>query len=324
MKTFNKNKIALTLAITFMSGLLNTAFANENTVEDKNVLIKENGSKGGLVEIGTPISSAPLKGFAKSLPLITVLQQIVPNGWVVKKNDSKGKKFETNRIVSWDGGQDWVSTLKKVSIDNNFNIIINWNKKEVILFETLVSVPVMNKEIAMTITTPKKNSVFELEAEPITWIAGNSQQTIVKETIIKETKVKANVVHNPLNNPVNNKVVTPVMNSQISVPLPAIKVPLKSTWVFDSKLSLKQNVIKLAEMAGYKVDWRGEDYPVDEERVLTGMFDGEDGPIKQLSVDYGPSSRVEQPLSFIFFQNHYLIVENWRFEQAGSPQYLKK
>lgn len=323
MKTFNKNKIALTLTITFMSGVLNTAFANEYTIEDKNVIMKANESKGSLVEIGTPVTSTALKGFAKSLPLITVLQQIVPNGWVVKKNDSKGKKFETNRIVSWQGGQDWVSTLKKVSIDNNFNTIINWNKKEVVLFEPLINTPVINKEIAITITTPKKNSVFELEAEPITWIAGNSQQTVIKETVVKETKATVNIIKNSLNSAaINNQTNTATINTPVNIPV--VKAPLKSSWIFDSKISLKENVIKLAAMAGYKVNWRGEDYPVDEDRVLTGIFDSEEGPIKQLSIDYGPSSRVEQPLSFVFFQNNYLIVENWKFEQAGSPQYLKK
>ncbi len=93
------------------------------------------------------------------------------------------------------------------------------------------------------------------------------------------------------------------------------------SWSLDSDKSLKQNVISWASQAGYKVEWIGEDYNVDRSMTIFGEFDGEDGPIRQLSVDYGPDSRLQKPLSFVFYQNKVLVVEDMKYEQQGFPQF---
>ncbi|MBA4242229.1 MAG: hypothetical protein C0448_16025, partial [Sphingobacteriaceae bacterium] len=73
--------------------------------------------------------------------------------------------------------------------------------------------------------------------------------------------------------------------------------------------------------AGYELVWMGEDYPV-QKRVLSGEFEANDGPIKQLSEDYGPNSRVEKPLTFTFYKKT-LVVENLKYEQRGAAQYIQ-
>ena len=43
-------------------------------------------SDGVLTQVGSPSGvMEPLKGFAKDLPLVAVMRQITPNGWIVKK-----------------------------------------------------------------------------------------------------------------------------------------------------------------------------------------------------------------------------------------------
>lgn len=249
---------------------------------------------GKLVQIGEPNGNLqPLKGFAKDLPLITVLKQITPNGWVVKKNDSANKKLDTQQLVSWEGGKSWIETLGDISRQYNVNTLVNWKEKEITLAPVVISnvakveESVKKEEVRISpqanLPAPK-TGIFELAGETTNVTVGSSQAT---ETV-------------------SAPVATPVA---------------VSSWTLDSRKSLKENVEAWGKVAGYKVVWTGEDYPVDENRGLAGEFDGDNGPIKQLSLDYGPKSRVQQPLTFQFFQNRTLVIENYKFEQQGFAQY---
>ena len=187
---------------------------------------------------------------------------------------------------------------------NGLDAVINWDKKEVVLSETEVQQPM----VVTAATTPviqqvspvatakvtKTVGVFELSTDVVT--QGNSGQV---ETVAAKEETK-------------------------SIP-EAVKSVIK-TWNYEGKNNLKEVVLDWGKVAGYKVVFTGENYPLNTEdsRVLSGDFDAEDGPIKQLATDYGPESRVKQPLSFIFYQNKTLVVENLRFEQSGYPQYLQK
>lgn len=304
MTIFNKNKLALVAAIALMNGAaMNGAFANEITETSVKAVQQ---SQGTLIEIGTPVASEPLKGFAHNLPLIEVLRQVTPNGWMVKKNEKSGKPLNVKKLISWEGGHTWVETLNKIAVVNDLFVSINWNKKEITVADVSPAVTTTTVVSTVKSTSVERKSLFELEPDNTSnLIKGNSgQKTVV------DTKVVG------LQRPMVTTVVTPV------VAVVPVVAPRLETWQIKAGSSLKQNVMEMAKKAGYKVVWTGEDYPADDDRTLAGRFDAENGPIMQLSIDYGPKSRVEQPLSFVFFQNNTLVVENYKFEQSGTPQYI--
>ena len=308
-QTFGKNVLTLAMILS-VAGLANQAIA-QNSVNKVNDSFAEQTiiANGSLVEVGTPQNLTNLKGFAKDLPLIAVLKQITPNEWVVKK--AKGKTLDLQKSVSWNGGKNWVDTLKEIAENNKIEALVNWDKKEVVLAEvesktsseTRTSVESVSKALAQVSRIPTAKAtqtvgIFELSSDVVTsGSSGQSEMSSLKQESL------------PLNTQVTN-----------------IPVALLKAWSFESADNLKDVVESWGKKSGYKVIYNAENYPLDKEdpRVFGGEFDGEDGPVKQLSVDYGPQSRVKQPLSFIFFQNRTLVVENLRYEQAGYPQYIQK
>lgn len=270
-----KNKITIAILSVFLLGIaLHSSEAFSQSNSRVNVLSDTRSTDGVLTQIGSPSGvMEPLKGFAKDLPLVAVMRQITPNGWIVKKSDNDSNKLNTEMMVSWHGGSNWIETLGTLVKNYPVNASVNWDRKEI----TLMAIE--NKVVAKTM-------IFELE----------------KNTTTKD--------------------ITSGASEQVKVVV--AQVAQVATWTLDAKLSLKENVTLWANKSGYRVVWLGEDYPLDDSRVLSGNFDKEDGPIKQLASDYGPKSRVQHPLSFQFFQNSTLVVENWKFEQIGYPQYGSK
>ena len=269
------------VAVAIFSGLFSLmALPNISVAQSRDVILFGNNSAvvnrgGALTQIGTPGGVlTPLKGFAKDLPLVTVLRQITPNGWIVKKAENDNLNVEMP--ISWEGGSSWIETLGKIVNNYPVSANINWNTREITVMSANNSS--MNKKM-----------IFELEQRQssIGLVAGASEQPLDR------------------------------------VQAPPAPPPVES-WTLNSAKSLKENVVEWGKRAGYKVVWSAEDYPVDEKRVLTGAFDQETGPIRQLSIDYGPSSRVQKPLAFQFYQMGVLAVENYSFEQSGFPQYSSK
>lgn len=273
-------------------------------------------TQGVVTQVGEmsahPSNKKPLKGFAKDLPLITVMKQITPNGWIVKKSDTEGSKIDIQKPVSWEGGSNWVETLNAIAKTSHINALVNWNEKIITISN------------ATTIAPKAKKSVFELEtttentSAKVTDIAvGASELPLAESTTVKTTVKTTTVVKTlpAIKAPV--VVVAPVT--------PVIKhVAVQKTWDLNSTKSLKENVISWGEKAGYRVVWTGDDYGVVDAKILAGEFDSENGPIKQLSEDYGPESRAQNPLSFQFYQNKTLVVENIMYEQSGFSQYNQK
>lgn len=280
-------------------------------------------SQGKLIEIGDKTGNLePLKGFARDLPLLDVLKQITPNGWVVKKS-ANAKNLDVKKLVSWTGGKSWVDTLSEVANKNGLLIIVNWKKSDITIssFENQIkpsvssvvnaTQSVVNNEQLNRSQIPEQE-VFELEKNGTAIAVGNSQAGVPPIGI----PPTFNRPMNPINKrPIDNRIVGTYVPPVVVTPPPV------TNWILDESKSLKENVEELGKKANYKVVWLGEDYPVDETRSISGSFDGDSGPIKQLSLDYGPKSRVKQPLTFQFFQNRTLVVENWKFEQQSFPQY---
>ncbi len=255
---------------------------------------------GELQQVGNPSDSSyntkKLKGFAKDLPIIKVMEQITPSGWMVKKNETADNKLDINKNVSWSGGSTWVETLGSIANNYDFNVLVNWESKTITLSNSTVA-KVVEKE-------DSKKNLFVLEGSV------EADKVSVQEAVVT---------------PQTQEAVAQVTN--VAPVAPVIAAPAQvaqSSWEMTAGKSLKENVVDWAEKSGYRLVWTGEDYPVTDARILAGDFDAEEGPIKQLSVDYGPDSRVQTPLSFQFYQNRTLVVENWMFEQTGYPQFNKK
>lgn len=348
MKTkINKNNFKINLlmgSILSISALFiqNNAFA-QNMGHSTN--IETIGSEPGNLE--------PLKGFARDLPLITVLKQITPNGWVVKKED-KDNDINVENLVSWKGGSNWVEVLDEVSQTSNFKAKIDWNKKSVTLFPR-TSEPIQAKTLVQNKQGNSKHDMFvapslrKLEYEIPQNAKIISQEEIVFNQSGSLPAKKTEKASSPKTNQsssavfelesnsvqVQEKTVVKVFESDSDTPSPVVVgaevqtvakiAPLPknyggTAWVMDTSKSLKENVEAWGEKAGYRVVWNGEDYSVDDTRTLYGEFDSSEGPIKQLALDYGPDSRVQSPLAFQFYQNNTLVIEDFRYEQKDYAQ----
>lgn len=90
-----------------------------------------------VTQIGSASESdlIPISGFAQDLPLMTVLKQIVPNGWKATKIGN----VDLNKNASWKGGQSWVKTLDTIAIAEGFSANVNWNNKVVTITPTTSS-----------------------------------------------------------------------------------------------------------------------------------------------------------------------------------------
>ena len=306
----SKNKITLTLAI--ISGMLAVTAITAQASNNVAFAVAERTGSGMLTQVGTPTGVlSPLKGFAKDLPLVSVMRQITPNGWKVKKVKTGETVLDNDMLVSWEGGSSWVETLNGIVKSNPVNATVYWQEKEIVLSPVVVA-PV------------KKNSVFELAGVPGTEKTdvtdGGSQaseEQVVSTGTVTITEAGAST------SSANTTEVTANTTTIVAEAAPVTPVTPSKTWDLATNKSLMENVNAWGHTAGYRVVWLAEDYPVDDFRVLSGEFDSPDGPIKQLADDYGPKSMVEKPLTFEFLQNATLVVKNFKFEQSGFPQWNK-
>lgn len=78
---------------------------------------------GQLTQKGTPLASAPIKGWAHDVALIDALQQIVPDGWTARKIGA----VDTQQMVSWKGGKTWTGVLDEIASIYGLDIVVNWD-----------------------------------------------------------------------------------------------------------------------------------------------------------------------------------------------------
>ena len=108
-----------------------------------------------------PSNSGPIiSGFAKNLPLKTVLMIVVPPYWSISATDEILKK-----TVSWSGGSDWVTSLNTIADEYNLLVTRNANTKSIKIIEiktspSFISIPESttqpNKPITKPTTIPTK------------------------------------------------------------------------------------------------------------------------------------------------------------------------
>lgn len=92
-----------------------------------------------------------------------------------------------------------------------------------------------------------------------------------------------------------------------------VSAPGVKTWELQTDLTLKENVAAWCKAAGWTLSWAAADYPVESKVVLTGDLDADNGPIYKLSQAY---STAEQPITFTFWSNRVLRVENASYRQS--------
>lgn len=102
-----------------------------------------------------------------------------------------------------------------------------------------------------------------------------------------------------------------------SIAKPPAAAPAKHSWTLVPTLTLRENIEAWAKEAGWEVSWAASNYPVSARVVLSGAFDdASEGPLFQLAKAY---ESAEQPLTFRFFTNNVLRVENASYKQLATP-----
>jgi len=299
-------------------------------------------SSGNLIELGTrdnkPQHNTIISGFANELPLIDVLRQLTPSGWVVKNRKNEENPLNVNMLVSWSGGQNWVGVLANVASAHGLQVIVDWDEHSIMVMRARppAAAAAVNQRIASPAVVPQRaHGLFQLagmadirSVPQAPQVVAQAPQVVAQapQVVAQAPQVVAQApqvaAQAPTSGMIGSRVIIEGRN-EAAVGVPAL-MATQNVWNKSDERSLKDNVEDWAKKAGYNLVWLGVDYPVHMSVQLFGEFNSEQGPIHQLSVDYGPNSRVEVPLSFKFFQNRTLVVENWAFEQSGFPQLLRR
>lgn len=155
-----------------------------NTAPSTPSVVSASVKSSHVTQTGTPVIGAPVKGWAKDIPLSTALKQIVPNGWKARKSGN----VDLNQSVSWTGGKDWVSVLGDLTADYRFNASVNWNTKEIYITplgasSVVTSVastsvaprPIFSGSTTTKFATPVSNSVSSGYSYSQTWTLSKSK-----------------------------------------------------------------------------------------------------------------------------------------------------
>lgn len=120
-------------------------FFNSNVSSMQSSTVATPVLSSNVTQTGTPIISAPLKGWGKDIPLSTALKQVVPDGWKAKKLGS----VDLNKKVSWKGNKPWINVLDDLAVENGFKANVDWTNKVLTInstnsFENKVANPVVS------------------------------------------------------------------------------------------------------------------------------------------------------------------------------------
>lgn len=99
-----------------------------------------------------------------------------------------------------------------------------------------------------------------------------------------------------------------------------VVAPASRNWDMIPTLTLRENIEAWAKSAGWSVSWAGADYQVSNKVSVVGAFEDEaGGPLAQIAKAY---SRSEQPLTFTFYTNNVVRVENSTYRQVNVNDQL--
>jgi hypothetical protein len=97
----------------------------------------------------TSTSGPIISGFAKNLPLKTVLMIVVPPYWSISATDEVLKK-----TVSWSGGTDWVSSLNTIADEYNLLVTRDAKTKSIKIIEIKTSPSFITTPTPITTPAP--------------------------------------------------------------------------------------------------------------------------------------------------------------------------
>ena len=253
-----KNKVSSLFAIAtlVMVGSAHASFLVEEDDAAKQEALKASESRAdqfraGLAQVGSPSGPQPVvRGMAKDITLLTAMKQIVPPGWKAKRAGG----LDVTQLVSWRaGGRPWVEVLHEVAVNNGFNAMVDWVRKEI--------------TVAPATFVPTGD--------------GMRPSAVVGEAVV---------------------------------------TPSQKVWNLNTTLTLRENVEEWAKEVGWSVSWAAVDYPVTTKVSLTGMLDDSTaGPLVQIAKAY---ETAEQPITFTFYTNKVIRVENASFKQLNVRDQL--
>ncbi len=153
-----------------------------NTAPTTPTVVSASVKSSHVTQTGTPVVGAPVKGWAKDIPLSTALKQVVPNGWKARKSGN----VDLNQPVSWTGGKDWVSVLGDLTSDYSFSANVNWNTREIFITplgsstinttpNSVAPRPVFTGATTTKFANPVSNSVSSGYSYSQTWTLSKSK-----------------------------------------------------------------------------------------------------------------------------------------------------
>lgn len=126
----NKNKkISLAIYVSLLFLISGHSYADFNIYADPDVVSKKikKQDKYSFKQIGTSLEKSKVvkNGFA---PLNLALDHLVPDGWEIRMTPNIGLE---ESVVKWKGNVTWPYAIENISINNEMDTVINWERRYV-------------------------------------------------------------------------------------------------------------------------------------------------------------------------------------------------
>lgn len=264
------------LGLSFLTSSISAELIIDNT-EERTSFVKDNVEleKNAFKELGKRVNYKPIKGFANDLPLYTVLEQILPNGWKMSKNGD----IDLQQLVSWKGGKSWDRILRDVSKDR-FSTVVDWNKKEVLI--TTESLPKTKVASTKRVSQPAPARASQPSVQPVQRYVDTGQRP---NGAFQSSFTASSVSNQPQQVTTAARPQTKATTRKSS----QVKSKVKS-WTLSKNYTLKENITNWGKREGWTVVWKAPDYKILADAKLVGEIDSEDGPVISILKLYEDSS----------------------------------
>ena len=254
----------------------------------------------GVHEVGqSPQSPRAAKGFARSVPLLTALKQIVPAGWKARKYGD----IDLAAKVSWRGDdRSWVDVLDELARAEGFAATVNWDTQE------LTISPASQGAVRQTLDAAS-NQAPQGALATQSGAASRPASTIREEIGAAQGPAAGVVALAPAG----------VVGRPIQV---AQAVPVAQVWQLSTDKTLKQNIEAWAKRAGWTVSWDPQmpDYPITVPMSFSGTLEGTGGPLYQIAVAYKDA---DQPFTIRLLRGNKTIrIEKVDYDQQPNQDFM--
>jgi len=260
------------------------------------------GSRGaGVREVGSaPDAPKVAKGFARSIPLVTALKQIVPGGWKARKVGD----VDLNTTVSWRSqDQTWVEVLDTLAHEQNFTATINWDSKELVISPAGGAV----REILEPARSQAPHDALASQEGKASRPASTIREEIGSAKGAASAGLVAAAPRGVIERPV----------AEAQQPIPVAQV-----WQLTTDKTLRQNIEAWGKQAGWAVSWDAQmpDYPITVPMSLAGSLDSNGGPLYQIALAYKDA---DQPFTIKLLKgNRTIRVEKVDYDQQPNQDFM--